>query len=98
MLLALGHENLEELNSFNMEILNNSKDFTTLEIANAIMTKFNPKENFTNAALKYKSTIESLKSVAQVNNQCNLKTHGKIEKILDELDPNLYNFIKCNLF
>ena len=88
MLLALENESLEELNNINVEILNTSKDFTTIEIANAIMTTFNPKEKFLNAASKYESSVETLKSVAQVNNWCNLKTHGKIEKILDELDPN----------
>ena len=88
MLLALENESLEELNNINVEILKTSKDFTTIEIANAIMTTFNPKEKFLNAASKYESSVETLKSVAQVNNWCNLKTHGKIEKILDELDPN----------
>ena len=88
MVLALGNEDLEELNKINIEILNNSKDFTTIEIANAIMTAFNPKEQFLNTALEYESTVEDLKGVTQVNNWCNLKTHGKIEKILDELDPN----------
>ena len=36
MLLALGNEDLEELNKINIEILNNSKDFTTIEIANEL--------------------------------------------------------------
>ena len=52
------------------------------------MTAFNPKEKFLSAASKYESSIETLKGVAQVNNWCNLQTHGKIEQILDELDPN----------
>lgn len=88
MLLALGNENLDELNKINTEILKISKEFTTIEIANAIMTLFTPKDNFINIAQKYESSIESLKNVAQVNNWCNIKTHGKIEKILDQLDPN----------
>ena len=88
ILLVLGNEDLEELNNINIEILKTSKDFTTIEIANAIMTEFKPKEKFLSAALKYESTVESLKGVAQVNNWCDLKTHGKIVKILDELDPN----------
>lgn len=88
MLLALENQNLEELNEINLEILKTSKDFSTIEIANAIMTAFTPKENFVDIALKYESSIEPLKSVIQVNNWCNLKTHGKIPKILDELPPN----------
>ena len=87
-LLALGNQNLDELNKINADILNLVKDFTTIETANAIMTKFTPKQNFLDIALKYESTIETLKSAAQVNNWCNLKTHGKITKIIDELNPN----------
>ena len=88
MLLSLSNEDLEELNDVNVEILKASKDFTTIEIANAIMTTFKPKEKFLAASLQYESTIETLKSITQVNNWCNLKTHGKIQKILDELPPN----------
>ena len=46
MLLALGNKDLEELNKLNTEILSTSKDFTTIEIANAVMSAFKPKENF----------------------------------------------------
>ena len=88
MLLALENKSLDELNEINLEILKATKDFSTIEIANAIMTAFSPKQNFVDIALKYESTIETLKSVTQVNNWCNLKTHGKIQKILDELPPN----------
>ena len=88
MLLALGNENLEELNKINIEIVNIIKQFTTIELANGIMTAFTPKEAFLEISSKYESTIEPLKSVTQVNNWCNLKTHGKIEKIMENLDPN----------
>ena len=88
MLLVLGNENLEEVNKINTEILKIAKEFTTIEIANAIMTEFTPKQGFLNAAEKYEASVEALKNVAQVNNWCNEKTHGKIPKIMDELDPN----------
>ena len=52
------------------------------------MTAFTPKESFVDIALQYESSIEPLKSVTQVNNWCNLKTHGKIPKIMDQLPPN----------
>ena len=45
-------------------------------------------KNFTIIAEKYLAPIEPLISVEQVNNWCKNKTHGKIDKILDELDPN----------
>ena len=88
MLLALENKDLEELNEINSEILKVSKEFSTIEIANAIMTAFTPKEKFVDIALQYESSIEPLKSVTQVNNWCNLKTHGKIPKIMDQLPPN----------
>ena len=88
MLLALGNENLDEVNKINTNILKIVKEFTTIEIANAIMTEFTPKENFLSVAEKYEASVEDLKSVTQVNNWCNVKTHGKIPKIMDELDPN----------
>ena len=88
MLMALENKNIKELNEINLEILKVSKDFSTIEIANAIMTAFTPKESFVDIALQYESSIEPLKSVTQVNNWCNLKTHGKIPKIMDQLPPN----------
>ena len=88
MLLALENSNLEELNENNQNILKLFKDFSTIEIANAVMSKFNPKATFLEAAELYEATVEPLKSVTQVNNWCSLKTHGKIEKIIDELDES----------
>lgn len=88
MLLALGESSLEELNENNQNILKLFKDFSTIEIANAVMSKFNPKKTFLEAAELYEATVETLKSVTQVNNWCNLKTHGKIEKIIEELDDS----------
>ena len=89
MLLALGNSNLEELNSINTQILSIFKEFSTIEIANAVMTRFRPKQAFMNAADLYESTVEQLYSLAQVNSWCNLKTHGTIPTILDELPPNI---------
>ena len=49
------------------------------------MTKFDPLEDFAKIAENYLAPIEPLISVDQVNNWCSNKTHGKIDKILDEL-------------
>ena len=87
MLLALGNKNIEELNKINTEILKVAKQFSTVEIANAIMTKFNPEKKFLLASSKYGATVETLKSAGQVNSWCNTKTHGKIKKIINEIDP-----------
>ena len=44
------------------------------------MTKFSPLKDFSDVAKKYLAPIEALESVEQVNNWCNNKTHGKIDK------------------
>ena len=89
MVSALGGKSLEELNKINLQILNEAKKFTTVEIANAIMTKFNPDPKFVASGQKYGASIQALKSVSQVNSWCNAKTHGKISKILDSIPPNI---------
>ena len=85
MLECLGNESLDELNNINQQILSIFQSFTSIEIANAVMTKLRPKQTFLNAAEMYEATVEPLQSLAQVNNWCNLKTHGTIPTILDEL-------------
>ena len=85
MISVLGNKDLEELNKINAEILKLTKKFTTVEIANAVMTKFSPKKTFSAASSRYWATSETLISASQVNGWCNAKTHGKIQKILDSL-------------
>ena len=85
MVSALGGKTLEELNKINLQILSQVKQFSTVEIANAIMTKFNPNSNFVAIGQKYGASIQTLKSASQVNSWCNAKTHGKIKKIVDSL-------------
>ena len=87
MLLALGNKNLNELNKNNLDILKVSKKFTTVEIANAVMTKFKPEKNFLNSVSKYEATVGTLKSASQVNKWCSIKTRGKIKEIIKELNP-----------
>ena len=64
-----------------------TKNFTTVEIANAVMTRYPPKKTFIAASSRFGATAEILRSVAQVNEWCNEKTHGKIQKILEQLTP-----------
>ena len=87
MLKLLQCDNIDDLNKINYEILSIFKEFSTIDIANAVMTKFTPLKEFTDVAEKYLAPIEPLVSVEQVNEWCSNKTHGKIDKILDELDP-----------
>ena len=88
MLDLLQNDSLDELNGINYQIISAFKRFSTIDIANAVMTKFTPLETFAEIAKQYLAPIEPLKSVEQVNNWCSNKTHGKIDKILEELNPN----------
>jgi len=87
MVKALSGNSITELNRINSEILNAAKNFTSIEIANAIMTRIEPLDEFKKIAYSYDATIEKLKSADQVNSWCFLKTHGKILQIVDQLDP-----------
>ena len=86
MLELLQYDTLDALNQVNFEILSVIEEYTTIDIANAIMTKFTPLKKFRTVSKKYLAPIEPLKSVEQVNEWCSNKTHGKITKILDELE------------
>ena len=88
MVSALENASLVDINTVNGEIVKLSKSFSTVEIANAIFTTHTPKPEFSKTADLYDATVETLKSVTQVNNWCNLKTHGKIKEIMNGYDPN----------
>ena len=87
MLSVLGSSSLDELNDINYKILSKISSFSTIDIANAVMTRFKPLENFCLVADKYLAPMESLESVEQINEWCKEKTHGKIEKIIEQLSP-----------
>ena len=88
MVSTLSSNALDRLNINNFQILKAFKNFTSLEIANAVMTAFNPERNFVDMSLAYDATVGPLVSVDQVNQWCNEKTHGKITKILDNFPAN----------
>ena len=86
MLDLLESDSLNELNKKNLQIISRIKDFTTLDIANAVMTRFTPLKSFSEISEQYLAPVEPLKSVDQVNSWCSNKTHGKIPHLLDELN------------
>ena len=88
MLLALSSDNINELNDINFSILKAAKQFSSIEIANAVMTAFIPEEKFSNIAYSYEAIVEALRNVEQINYWCKVKTHEKITKILDSIEPN----------
>ena len=87
MLDVLQVDNIDELNKINYKILSIFEKFSTIDIANAVMTKFTPLDDFVNIATKYSSPIEPLISADQVNEWCSNKNHGKIDKIIEQLNP-----------
>ena len=88
MLSSLAGNNIYELNDINYSILKAAKEFSSIELANAVMTAFIPEERFTDIAYKYEATVEALRDVDHVNYWCKIKTHEKINKILDSIEPN----------
>ena len=94
LLTFLDNKEMEEINSINLRILNKIQHNSALEIANAIMSKLSPLYDFTQIAKKnFNSEILPLKSAKQINKWCDKKTHGKINHIIDELDPLTYMII-----
>lgn len=89
MLEVLEAKTLDELNDINYNIISTIKEFTTVEIANAVMSRFTPLETFSQIAKEYLAPVEPLISAEQVNNWCSNKTHGKIDKIIEELEPDI---------
>ena len=94
LLTLLDGKGLDEINEINSKILSLMKEMSSLEIANAIMSKLSPLPKFSKIAKdKYSSEIQSLKSVKQINNWCDKKTHGKITKIIEALDESVFMII-----
>jgi serpin B len=88
MLSVLENSNIADVNTINKLILLAINNFQSVEIANAIMTIKEPKSTFLQVGRLYQATVDTLRSAAQVNNWCNLKTHGKITEIIEEIEPN----------
>jgi len=88
MVKTLGHENKDEMNNENKLVSSSVGKLQSIEMANAVFTKFKPEDQFTSMIKVYKSTIDILKDVEQVNKWCSEATHNKIQNILDKLTPN----------
>ena len=88
MLKALCHQNKNEMNSENKSISSSIEKIQSIEMANAVFTKFKPENQFVSMIKAYKSTIDVLKDVEQINKWCSDATHKKIQNIIDKLTPN----------
>ena len=94
LLKLLDNREMEEINLINSNILSIIKDNSSLEIANAIMSKLTPLPTFIQISKEiYLSEIQPLNNVQQINKWCDTKTHGKIKKIIDKLESNIFMVI-----
>ena len=73
-------ENLKEINT----IIKNDK---CLKITNSILSKIKLEENFLLKTKEFEVLFEQLENLEKINNLMKEKTEGKIEKILDKLEP-----------
>ena len=94
LLKLLDNKEMEEINMINSKILEKIKENSSLEMANAIMSRLAPLNEFTNLVrINYESEILPLKNANQVNKWCEKKTHGRISKIIEEIDPMTYMLV-----
>ena len=99
MLQVLYQNNKIELNKNNSIISSSLEKLKSIELANAIFTKFKPLDNFTKIIKQYKATIDILVSEAQINKWCSDTTHQKIPQIIDQLsDDDLMVLINAIYF
>ena len=94
LLKLLDNKGMEEINELNLRIIYEIKEMSSIEIANAIMTRISPLPNFVKIAKEnYLSEIQPLRNAKQINKWCNEKTHGKIKEIVNEIDDNIFMII-----
>ena len=87
MISTLESSTLDNLNNINLKIIDKIKNFVSVELANGVMSRFDPIKTFSKVCDKYEAPIEKLVSKKQVNDWCSKNTHGKITEIIDELSP-----------
>ena len=98
MLHVLGNKDLIGINKENALISSIISKANTVKMANAIFTTFKPETDFIKSTEKYKSTIDNLISVDQVNSWCFNATNGKIDKIIDDISGILMILINAIYF
>ena len=88
MLKVLYQKNIIELNNNNKTIYSSIEKLKSVELANAIFTRFKPLDNFLKIVKEYKAKVDNLKNAAQVNKWCSNATHNKIPVIIDNINEN----------
>ena len=88
MISTLEELSLDSLNNVNYKLMQIIRKFVSVEMANGVMSTFEPIKSFIKICDKYEAPIEKLLSADQVNEWCSKNTNGKITEIIDQLDPN----------
>ena len=89
MMSVLENVNIEEVNEINGKITIYLKEFSSINLANAVMNAKETKSTFQFTSIVYEIPIEKLESITQVNNWCKESTKGNIEAILYSYDPKV---------
>ena len=87
MLKVLCHQNTNDLNKNNQQIYSIIDKYASIEMANAVFTRFKPLENFLKIVSNYKASLDDLKDAAQINKWCSNATHKRIPQIIDIITP-----------
>ena len=86
----LKHKTIEEVNLNSKNIISEINKNEEIKIANGILTKIKAKDKFIKTVKEdYESNIVELKDYNNVNKWVENKTNKKINKIIDELSPDV---------
>ena len=83
IITCLNHIDQIETNLLNVNILKIARQ--TLVLANAVLSRFTPSQQFIHMSHKFKAFTGELISVEQVNKWCSEKTNGLINKIINDI-------------
>jgi serpin B len=92
MLTTLDSSSVDKLNLISKDelALMSKEEGIKYSIANAVLTKVKPTEEFQELAGSiYQTKVDILKDSEQVNTWCSEKTEGKITKLLDKVDESI---------
>ena len=87
ILNVLNTKDQNDLNKISKVITSVISQLPEIEIANGIFTKFTVEKNFIKNINEYNAEINTLNNIETINNWCKEKTHGKINKIINEINP-----------
>lgn len=76
---------LADLTKEAVSIISTLSSSQSVKIANAVMTKVKPTEEFTTSCKDFNAMIDKLESTEQINKWCDEKTEGKITKLVDTI-------------